>query len=562
MKLPSTLLICLLAAFSLFISCQPSEYTIDMTPSWSDEDTKKAKKVLGSLTYGETTPLDFSDPDHYHFYVRQFINAGISPETNPHLFEEFEKMRQNAQVATKEMSFIPLPVPKTSGTTGLDTINQITAVGTNNGLNWNAAGLSSVPGGTQVTHLVLSLYDSQGNQIGTKSAQQYANGDTLSISSTGSVASDQAVKASLTYFYQAKNGNIGQGVHSLRANSYPVTVINDFPVDSNKLSQDLILICLYRTVSGKCDYWRNESSPWPVQFPIKGSITYSDTIEQPFTTTNSFAYINLVDENGGGGCEYTQINNFFNSATIGQDQKTLSWDISLANFGNACSGNMNPVIYTMYVEVTVKGKAVGYTISSAKNVVPGRNATKLSTMEIAYGCLAAGTEISMADGTLRKIEDVLVGEQVLTRDSASLTVTNTVVGREDQMYRITTEEGMMVMLSDEHPLPTGDGIKLAKELEIGEVIQHQQGTSTISDIELIDFPSEFVFNLYVNTPENDISLDNRLFYANGILVGDNAMQKFYAKQFIVDDDNILEALDSVWLADYKNYRNKMSQAKN
>ena len=552
MNYSKTAFFSLLAVMILLFSCGKTEEKTNLTPGWTDEDSRKAEKVLGSLEYGKASALDFSDKDHYDFYVRQFINAGITPETSPNLFKVFEQMRVKA--TTNEMSFLPMPAPQTSGDNTLDPINQISTINSDDGKSWIAAGISSVPGGTQVTHLALSLYDDQHNLIGSNSASSFTHGDTLSVSANGSVNTSQAVKASLTYFYQTKAGLPGQGTHTLVAENYPQSVDNIFPADTNSLSPNQILICLYRTESGKCDYWRDESSPFPVQFPIKGSITYFDAIDQPFNSNNSFVYINLIDENSGGGCEYAKIDNFFDNVTISNDNKTLSWDLSLANFGNACSGNLNPVIYSMYLEVTVQGETVGYTISTADNLKPGRNTKVLPEMEIAYGCLAGGTEITMADGSLEAIEDVMVGETVLTKEGQALEVTSSTIGRENTIWEMITSNGKTVLLTDEHPLPTTEGIKLAKELKIGDQVYSQEGLTSIERIGQIDFPKEYVFNLYVNYPDGGINLDDRLFYANGILVGDNEMQKVYAFQYITDDQNILNALDPEWHEDYKIFR--------
>lgn len=51
-------------------------------------------------------------------------------------------------------------------------------------------------------------------------------------------------------------------------------------------------------------------------------------------------------------------------------------------------------------------------------------------------CLAKGTEIVMYDGTFKKVEDVCVGDKLLTPDSKSVKVTSTVNGK-DTMYKIS-----------------------------------------------------------------------------------------------------------------------------
>jgi len=73
---------------------------------------------------------------------------------------------------------------------------------------------------------------------------------------------------------------------------------------------------------------------------------------------------------------------------------------------------------------------------------------------VSGGCVAAGTKIKLADGTLKNIEDVLVGDIVLSKDGAK-PVTHvwnpeTLTNGTPECYEIEFEDGYKVVCSENH----------------------------------------------------------------------------------------------------------------
>ena len=66
-------------------------------------------------------------------------------------------------------------------------------------------------------------------------------------------------------------------------------------------------------------------------------------------------------------------------------------------------------------------------------------------------CLAKGTVVLMYDGTLRKVEDIMVGEQVMGDDDTPRTVLETTNGL-DKMYKISHDNGDHYTVNSEHVL--------------------------------------------------------------------------------------------------------------
>ena len=86
----------------------------------------------------------------------------------------------------------------------------------------------------------------------------------------------------------------------------------------------------------------------------------------------------------------------------------------------------------------------------------GAGALSSVTNTSRFGCFPAGTDVLMADGTARPIEEVEVGDRVASADPdtgrpATATVTATFTHRDVDTLRITTDRGELVATTA-HPL--------------------------------------------------------------------------------------------------------------
>jgi intein/homing endonuclease len=132
-------------------------------------------------------------------------------------------------------------------------------------------------------------------------------------------------------------------------------------------------------------------------------------------------------------------------------------------------------------------------------------------------CFVAGTQISMEDGSTKNIEDVQVGEKVLTYNEQSGEQEAGVVGDLKQhevtsVIRLTLDNENIIITTEEHPFfIEGKGWVKAGEIEVLDVCKKVDGSeSLISTVEKLD-ETHMVYNLL------SVS-DNHNFYANGILV--------------------------------------------
>ena len=69
----------------------------------------------------------------------------------------------------------------------------------------------------------------------------------------------------------------------------------------------------------------------------------------------------------------------------------------------------------------------------------------------------------MADGSKKKISEIEPGEEVKTRDG-SCRAEDVIQGPAERLFLIRTSKGKQIRLTEDHPLLTADGLKMAKDL--------------------------------------------------------------------------------------------------
>ena len=133
------------------------------------------------------------------------------------------------------------------------------------------------------------------------------------------------------------------------------------------------------------------------------------------------------------------------------------------------------------------------------------------------GCFIAGTEITLENGDVKNIEDVNIGDEVLTYNEEKGVLEPGIVG-DLQSYdvsflvKLNFDNGVEITTTAEHPFYVdGKGWIHAGKLQLGDVFKTDENeSSTLVDIDVIE-DTVTVYNLL------SVS-DNHNFFANGILV--------------------------------------------
>jgi hypothetical protein len=135
-------------------------------------------------------------------------------------------------------------------------------------------------------------------------------------------------------------------------------------------------------------------------------------------------------------------------------------------------------------------------------------------------CLVEGTKIKMADGTIKNIEDIKVGEKVLAYDIGQKKVIEQMVLKTSihpdyrgGYYLIETESGHQLKATGNHPLYVGDSYVLTSDLRPLDVLYILRNGEIVSTrIKSISFISEpmSVYNFEIENDQN--------YFGNEILV--------------------------------------------
>lgn len=169
-----------------------------------------------------------------------------------------------------------------------------------------------------------------------------------------------------------------------------------------------------------------------------------------------------------------------------------------------------------------------------------------------WSCLAEGTQVRMANGETKQIENINYGEKVRA-NGMDLTVVDLSIGEESKpMIRIIDDKQNSLLLTRTHPIMTKDqGMLWASELSVGDQVFTEKGLSTLVVVSQEIFAGK-VYNLKLGnqTEQKTMKLNSNMVFADGFLVGDLAMQSDFT--FREKKINILEQLPKEWHIDYLN----------
>lgn len=140
---------------------------------------------------------------------------------------------------------------------------------------------------------------------------------------------------------------------------------------------------------------------------------------------------------------------------------------------------------------------------------------KSSWHESGYDCLEENTQVLMANGSLKEIKCISMGELVHSANGCVCQVRNILTQNVSDCYKITYEDRNAVTATVDHPFLTDNGWKRVNELKVGDMLLDEGGNPVcIERIEKADGVLK-VISLVFDSPT--------ILIANGVQSGD-----FYA----------------------------------
>jgi hypothetical protein len=172
-------------------------------------------------------------------------------------------------------------------------------------------------------------------------------------------------------------------------------------------------------------------------------------------------------------------------------------------------------------------------------------------------CMAEGTRVKLADGTVTMVEQVKTGDQVIANAQGTvLTVTDVARGNEVKpLVRLRDNAGHDVTLTEMHPVIKSTGeVVAAKNLKVKDRVQTDSGTATLTSITAVSAEKQRVFNLRLGTDQEllKVAKNGRTLFAGGFLVGDLSMQDVLQQPKDGPQLSLLERLPKAWHKDFKN----------
>ena len=496
--------------------------------------------------------VDLSDPEQYAFLLARFKQTGKNAIESPHFFRVLENTRQ--EHISKSL-IQPDVFEILGGFKNEDHLITTFKIEKDQDKFFVSA-FSTVHGGSNFTFLDVSVFDENNSiqltPIGT--AEEYNEGAQVVATTSGNLPSEPKVVTVNSLEKTEINGItkyhfISHKMLLKRGIDYDIVI--DAPKDKNL--DKVVQVCLSRNHSD-CDY--SVFGQNYMKVPFKGAIRLPYKINKEDVVAAG-TYIKLsaaksgADQNGGnvgvtggtgelvwddGSGEQTFTSRLEVTESPG-DSTLITWDIpqELAWFKSEKPyGNLAEVNW--YLHITVNAKVypnipLTYTI---RTVATSDQLANESTeykelfppLTFRWSCLAQGTQVKMANGDTKQIEDISYGEKVRA-NAMDLTLVDLSIGEESKpMIRIIDDKHNSLLLTRTHPIMTKDqGMLWASELSVGDQV----------------FTEKWLPTLVVVSQE---------VFADGFLVGDLAMQSDFT--FREEKKDVLQHLPKEWHIDYLN----------
>lgn len=534
---------------------------------------------------GEAVYLNHADIRQHRFALARMRLAGKTLQNAPEAFRVLENLRaEHMAKGFKDGTFAPI---KTDATTGPASQHKIDLYTLSSPTIYTSA-FASRRDSLYYGYVDAAVWDSSGTPLGDMNyVEVYGNMPDGNVTSTGDQRLTQLqtyeVDSYLTETTTSSNSRDSYIVINSPTQRGPGYAIPTITAPADLVGNDnQAKICLSRT-SSDCDY--NLLGMWTLQIPIQGKLTidsgaYTFDVDKivKYATGTATDGNNNPDPGGdlyvsltwiGGGCA-TQVDannnillpmqNFWRTVTLSADKKTLSWDMTgsrIANFSNNCQ-QVSPIYLTLQFTapwVTVTGVHGQQFLTFTNNPnPPATEYYKFVPITIINSCMAAGTQIKMADGRLLPVESVKVGDRVFSPKSphSTLTVTDTSKGTEPiPMVRILDEAGRSLLMTEMHPVHVvNKGMVVAKNLLVNDQLLTQGGSTRLVRISREQYAGN-VYNLKLGAPGEVTGTveDQTVLYANGFLVGDSQIQTKYDR-LEREPKKLARKFPSQWRSDY------------
>lgn len=275
------------------------------------------------------------------------------------------------------------------------------------------------------------------------------------------------------------------------------------------------IVIRYNRTGGDYSYMNvnTKSNCTEIFFPFTGQVEFADGFEPLYVDKNKNFSLQIENLNDGVA-EFNTAN--WNRIKWKNEGRVLSWEFPedwnemLPTSSFYAANNVN-----FYCKMNIAAKVgevivpdIQIVISSGDSSHSDPSFLKIKGISIEWGCFAKNTNIKMADGSSKHIQDIKAGERVRT-ESGSTVVTEIITGAEKNMVLIETYCGNRIIVTNDHPMLTENGWKTAEKVNAADILKMEYGTDAIKDLYTIEYNGE-VFSIRT---ENEDAVIAEGFYA-------------------------------------------------
>lgn len=299
-------------------------------------------------------------------------------------------------------------------------------------------------------------------------------------------------------------------------------------------NQDNIVICFNRTPGYRSDVdyklMVKEVGGHPVfAVPGKGRLGANGAVVVLDDPAYAPTAVCCVTKTGGGGGVLEQYTVDYPDKVFDKDgndlvyEMLLSWNQTFLSPGGQSANlfDYDLTLHAWFQEKTAVAprpatlRVTSFDVPDTGNEVLCR----IQKLQIMWGCLCEGSRVRMADGSMRRIEEIRIGE-LTGRDHAYGRVINCWSGQEEVLYNLITEDGNSIKLTNNHPVLTERGLMGAAFIRKGTRIMTENGSfAEITAVKELHGCFK-VCNL-------ELDSEDHLFCAEGFTVGDFQLQNNY-----------------------------------
>ncbi|HKP51300.1 MAG TPA: Hint domain-containing protein [Chloroflexia bacterium] len=306
-------------------------------------------------------------------------------------------------------------------------------------------------------------------------------------------------------------------------------------------------------------FWQGQWDNLTLLVPLKGTMKFTDNIA-PLNPANPMLEFGLTLKEGGTSdkMDTSPYLPFFKIDP--QDPTKLNFELlpnptdagNAINFGNSTWVSDTRTFFTARITVALDTLGIGWSsiVSSEKPDIDLTDGVAfIKPIVYVWHCLVAGTWIAMADGSTQYVENLQVGDVVLSGGISRQVLATLAQPHYGTVYNITIENGASLTCSGTHPIMAGTGLMQASNLVVGQQIYTLSGLQSVTSITTQQQTGQGLFNIWLDPDPPGPTIIT----ANGFEVGDYQMQVALLDQEASDPVRVRAKLPASLLQDYESH---------